>query len=124
MDNEFALEADEVALVEADSLKIIQADDTTAEVHRPVTAGEGEFDGPREGPFTFIDRIDVDFVIEPDAEVLEPDSDAIADAPFGSDVEKEDRVVIGGKNYRVRHAKPFRAFGAGTHLRLQLKREY
>jgi len=122
--NEFELDVDEIALVESDSLKIISADDTTAVIYRPVKAGEGEFDGERETGFTLIDTIGVDFVVEPDADVLEPDSNAIADAVFGSDVEKEDRLVIHGDNYRVRHVKPFRAFGASTHLRLQLEREY
>jgi len=131
MSNPFELTADEVAQVETESGQLIKADNSTATVYRPVVAGTGDFDGPHESDMTSVGTISLELILEPDSEILEPDSDAIGNAVAGSDVKKKDRITVtagptgtSGKRYRVQHARPFQIFGAKTFIRLQLKRDY
>jgi len=124
-DNPFSLTPTEKALVEGDAANIIKADDRTAEVLRPVVVGEGDFDGPWEVDMTSVGTIEMEFVTDPMAEILEDDSDGIADVLPDANVEKSDRLVADdGKRYRVRHVRPWTPFGAMTHKRLELKRDY
>ena len=131
MSNPFELTADEIAQVETESGQLIKADNSTAIVYRPVVVGTGVFDGPHESEMTNVGTISLELILEPDSEILEPDSDAIGNAVAGSDVKKKDRITVtagptstAGKSYRVQHARPFQLFGAKTFIRLQLKREY
>lgn len=124
MGGEFALSAAEIAQIEADSTAIIEVDDTTAEIWRPQIEGEDEFDGEYVGDYDLIGVIDVDFNMQPDAEVLEPDTDAIADAKADADAQKKDKAIIRGETYIVWHVKDFGVAGVGTFKRLNLQRQY
>lgn len=127
--NPFRLTAAEIATVESDIERMIEADDTTASLLRPVVMGEGEFDGPYEGDMTSVGTIVIEFVTDLKSEVLQPDSDGIADVKAGTDVRKWDRIEftdVKGKlqRFRVRHIRPCRLFGAYTHDRLEMKDEW
>ena len=118
--NPFALSAEEIAQVESDAVGVIEADDTTAQIWRPVVAGADEFDGQHEASYALVGIFNIDFHLDPVSEVLFEGSDAEADMALDADVQKRDRAVIRGETYRVRHVRPYRAFGAKTHKRLTL----
>lgn len=127
--NPFRLTAAEIASVESDIEQMIEADDTTASVMRPVIYGAETFDGPYEGDMTSAGTIVIEFVTDLKAEILQPDSDGIADVKKGSGVKKWDRIEFTDKRgvlqrYRVRHIRDYRPFGAYTHDRLEMKSEW
>ena len=124
--SEFDLTAAEQAQVEADNGNIIKADQTTVEIYRATEEGAGEFDGPHATGWSLVATVDGEFVEDAGSEILEPDCDAVCDTPYGTNADKDDRVINlkTGKSYAVHHAKHFNLSAAKTFLRLHLERKY
>ena len=125
---EFDLSEAERAQVASDCSGIIVAADTTAAIYRVEVEGNPGFDGPAlQVPDLVQAGLPIEFRGQPSSDILEPECDAVADAPgdWTDEIEKEAmRAVIGGKNYRIRHVQPFSLGGVETFTRLQLTREY
>ena len=103
-----------------DAEALILAADTTADIYRPTVQGEDTFDGPYDADKNYVSSPAVDFVIDNNSEILEPEADAVADFILGTDVKKRDYIVFRGLKYIADSVKPYEMFGVQTHVRAYL----
>ena len=104
---------------------LIVADATTCRVLRPVVAGEGSFNGPREASETVVtEALAIEFLAGSPEEVTQEGSDATGNVAADAEVRENDFVVVDDVRYRVTNVEAHRAFGARSHKTLTLEREY
>ena len=115
----------EKRVIEEDVRELVVADETTCRVLRPVVAGEGSFNGPRETSETVVaESLAIEFLAGSPEEITQEGADATANIAFDADVQEGDFLVVDEVRYRVTNIEPHGIFGAKSHKTLTLEREY
>ena len=111
--------------IEADVSELIHGGETSCRVIRPAKEGDDDFYGPHEPSESVIaENLPVEFLPGTPEGLEQEGADASANVDYDADVQEGDFLVFEEIRYRVTHIEPHTVFGAQSHRRLILEREY
>ena len=108
-----------------DVAELVHGEGTTCRIIRPDVAGQDDFYGPHEPSEQVIhEALPVEFHFGSPQDLEQEGVDATADVEFEPDVVEGDFLEFEGVRYRVTDVEPRTVFGAKSHKRLILERNY
>jgi len=111
--------------IEADVSELIHGEETTCRIIRPAKEGGDDFYGPHEpSELVIAENLSVEFLTGTPEGLEQEGADASANVDYDADVQEGDFLVFEEIRYRVTHVEPHTIFGAQSHRRLILEREY
>ena len=115
----------EKRVVERDVADLVHGDGVFCRITRPDVAGGDDFYGPHEPSETVVvESLLVEFIPGTPEGLEQEGADASANVDYDADVQEGDFLVFEEVRYRVTHVDPHTVFGAQSHRRLILEREY
>ena len=115
----------EKRVVERDVTELVHGEGVFCRITRPEVTGGDDFYGPHESSEQVInEELAVEFHFGKPEDIEQEGVDASADVEFEADVAEGDFLEFEDVRYRVTNVEPRTVFGAQSHKRLILEREY
>ena len=111
-------------MVVNDTGDLIRASREIAEILRPSVSGSGDFAGPHESEEESLGSVPIEFQQMSPVDLKQVGADGMCSMLPDSGIAEGDILIFDEIRFRVVDVKPVNCFGAVSHLKVRLEREY